>query len=150
MNTWLQGLFSPLSFTYTQKERERKGILRLQSAQNHMCFSQSGWMQWKLVVFHGDYYSLQIVLCESSPYVFAHKIPPASWRPPGHNQSGPGVKIILSLVQRQTLVEGLTRQEGELNQTWCSTHDRDGEYTSFPTRQALCYLLNVVALVAAL
>lgn len=101
----------------------------LQAAQNHMCIFQSGWMQWKLV------FSMVIITLCRLPFVshplmcFAHKIPPSSWRPPGHNQSGPGVKIILSLVQRRTLEEGLMRQEGELSRTWWNPHERDAEYT---------------------
>ena len=49
-------------------------------------------------------------------------IPPADWwwRPPGHNQSGPGVKIIVSLVWWRRLTEGLARQEEGLSWTWFS------------------------------
>lgn len=101
----------PLFLTHTQPTV----YFHLQAAQNHIF--HSGWMQRKLVIFHADDYSLRISLCESSPHVFAQTIPPAAWRPPGHHQSGPGVKIILSLVWRRTLVEGLTRQEGGLSRT---------------------------------
>ncbi len=96
--------------------------------------------EWAYVVKVGGFpcdCSLWIILCESSPcvctlslslshthihthtYTHTHTIPPADcrWRPPGHNQSGPGVKIIVSLVGWKRLTEGLARQEGGLGWT---------------------------------
>lgn len=119
MNTWLQGF--PLSLSHTRTQKRYISPPRCPDAHVH---------QWKLVVFHGDDCSLQSALCESTPNVFTHKIPPpASWSPPGHHQSGPGVKIILSLVRRRSPMEGVTRQEGKLSRTWWNSHDCDAEYT---------------------
>lgn len=72
-------------------------------------------------LFFADYSLWVITICVLA-HTHTHKIPPADWRwrPPGHNQSGPRVKIIVSLVWWKRLIEGLARQEGGLSWTWQS------------------------------
>lgn len=127
----------PLSLSHTHKRMYISPLSR----QSHVCVFQSECMEWKSVVFHFHYSLWVISTCVQAR---THTIPPADWRPPGHNQSGPGVKIIVSLVWRRTTHGGINKAGRRIeldltnvpyNHTWKYTH-LFGETTS-GNRQAL-------------
>lgn len=71
-------------------------------------FSESWWFSTRL--FFADLPLWVIPTCALiHAHTHTHQIPPPGCRPPGHNQSGPGVKITVSLAQGSGLIESRTR-----------------------------------------
>lgn len=81
------------------------------------CSSESWWIS--IWLFSADFSLWVISICEQA---HTHRISPTDWRPPGHNQSGPWVKIIVSSVWWWILMEESARQEEGLSWTWEKTH----------------------------